>query len=67
MFIRDLTNYPNTLFEEKDWNLIKPLNLLYNSDDKQSLIEFKLILRDDLSKLAKQNNNITMDIQLRLS
>ena len=33
----------------------------------QSLIEFKLILRDDLSKLAKQNNNVTIDIQLKLS
>ena len=70
----DLSNYPNTLHEEKQWKNVKPFELLGVCDDKQSLMKIEFTsfadgsvkIKDDVNSFAHiYINSIKIDFLMQ--
>ena len=61
----DLTNYPDTLSEEKDYDKIKPKEMIGVKDSSLSLLTIKLrLLSEGSAKIKNDNINLFLDVKM---
>ncbi|CAD8141116.1 unnamed protein product [Paramecium pentaurelia] len=60
----DLTNYPNTLSQESEYDQIQPKQMIGVKHQQQSLLKVSLILFSDGSSKIFNNVNIIIDVEM---